>query len=65
MTNGRNGAQWGNVAPEGDEDAAQVLDYIGLNGGPWAIQTVPPTLVRIRLKLFPILARYDDVLRLL
>ena len=30
--------------------AALVLDYARLNGGPWAIQTVPPVFVRIKLK---------------
>jgi hypothetical protein len=25
-------------------------DWTGLNGGPWAIQTVPPVHVRIKLK---------------
>jgi hypothetical protein len=28
-------------------ERAEVID---LNGGPWAIQTVPPILVRIKLK---------------
>ena len=34
IRHGTNGAQWDNLALVGDEGAAQVLDYTGLNGGP-------------------------------
>jgi hypothetical protein len=34
IRHGTNGAQWHNVALEGDEGAAQVLDCTGLIGGP-------------------------------
>jgi hypothetical protein len=34
IRHGTNGAQWHNVALEGDAGAAQVVDYAGLNGGP-------------------------------
>jgi hypothetical protein len=47
---GMNANEWDNTAIERWEGLAQDIECIGLNGGPWAIQTVPPVLVRIKLK---------------
>ena len=41
-----NGAQWHNVALEGDEGAAQVLDCTGLNGGPCRDRTYDQLIKR-------------------
>jgi hypothetical protein len=40
FANGTNGAQWHNVAQQGDEGAAQVLDYTVVNGGPCTHRTL-------------------------
>jgi hypothetical protein len=37
----KNGALWHNTVIERCRCAAQVLNYGGLSGGPWPIQTVP------------------------